>query len=84
MAKHNLVVKRGNDPNCVHDEFISEKLIGTCWRCGQVRDYNQKRLAGVLHIGQPGRNRTKKQDKPVKSEPALLEYREYLTVSPGL
>ena len=33
------ILVRGTDPNCVHNEHIDE-FIGTCRKCGQVRDYS--------------------------------------------
>jgi hypothetical protein len=38
MAKIDLVVKQGNDPNCVHFEDIVNQ-IGVCRKCGRVKDY---------------------------------------------
>jgi len=33
------IVKRGDNPKCVHYEAIVG-YVGTCLRCGQVRDYS--------------------------------------------
>ena len=35
------IQKAGNDPDCIHFEDIVG-LIGTCWKCGQVKDYRPK------------------------------------------
>jgi len=35
------VIKAGNNPDCVHREHIDGELIGTCCKCGQVRNYRQ-------------------------------------------
>ncbi len=39
MRKVNLVIKPGNNPACIHHENIVG-VIGTCSKCGQVRDYS--------------------------------------------
>ena len=35
------VIKAGKYPDCVHHEHINGEQIGTCWKCGQVRDYQR-------------------------------------------
>ena len=42
MAKHHnpvKIIKVGDDSSCVHREIIRDD-IGTCMRCGQVRQYS--------------------------------------------
>lgn len=34
------IIKPGKDPKCVHYEIIVAQ-VGTCKRCGQVRDYSR-------------------------------------------
>jgi len=33
------VIKAGKDPDCIHHEHIDGELIGTCCKCGQVKNY---------------------------------------------
>ena len=37
------ILKAGDDPDCIHHEDISPSLIGTCRKCGQVKDYSRVR-----------------------------------------
>jgi hypothetical protein len=39
MNRKPKILVRGDDPNCIHVEFI-QGYIGTCRLCGQVRDYS--------------------------------------------
>lgn len=41
MAKIPRIIRKGNDPDCVHHEHIDTSNIGRCWKCGRVADYNQ-------------------------------------------
>jgi len=36
--KRPIIIVEGSIPGCIHYERIVG-FIGTCWRCGQVRDY---------------------------------------------
>ena len=40
MKKKPTILTRGDDPNCVHHEYVIG-YIGTCLICGQVRDYER-------------------------------------------
>jgi hypothetical protein len=53
-AEKPKIIKRGNDPNCVHYEKISGG-VGTCQRCGQVRSYNSNSIGywGVRTTPEP-------------------------------
>ena len=35
------IIKPGNDLDCVHHEHIDGVLVGTCLKCGQVKDYRR-------------------------------------------
>ena len=36
------IVQHGNNPNCVHNEFIDVNNRGVCKHCGQVKDYSRE------------------------------------------
>ena len=35
------IIKAGKDPDCVHHEYIDSSMIGTCRKCGQVKNYGR-------------------------------------------
>lgn len=51
MVKINLIVKKGDNPDCIHYEIIVGG-VSTCKLCGQVRDYrllDKDRKKGLYH-----------------------------------
>ena len=47
MTRGPVIIEDG-DPNCVHYEYVSTDLIGTCRGCGRVRSYR-----GLSGEGEP-------------------------------
>ena len=43
------IIKAGKDPDCVHREHIDGGLIGTCRKCGQIKDYRSI-MAGNIDL----------------------------------
>jgi len=36
------------DPDCVHDSFVDAFNVGTCKKCGQVKDYREDEPKGTV------------------------------------
>lgn len=62
MANIPKIIRKGDDPNCVHYEDVDSMNIAVCRHCHRVADYNRRPLknvelppepVGVANLGKP-------------------------------